>query len=270
MTVVPPPVRADPDPRLNTWIEQFHRDGFLVLKDLLPDDIVRELIEDLDRALGPASKPAAQADIHLRMFEKSPANLRLFDREPIASFAEHLIGDDRPAFGPDHVHVVHNNSFRTRTGQGISGWHQDEPPYYVVTDGKPPTNVRLPVLLFTCNYYLTDVGSIENGPTQFVPGSHLFGAAPPDTIDGTEWEERVVEAYGGPGTAILFSNQVWHRGAPNRSDRTRYVTQVSYAHRTIGARYFPYMNYVMPTHIYADASPRLKRLLGFLPPGPYG
>jgi hypothetical protein len=30
------------------------------------------------------------------------------------------------------------------------------------------------------------------------------------------------------------------------------------------------MNYQMPEHVYADANPRLKRLLGFLPKGPYG
>ena len=43
----------------------------------------------------------------------------------------------------------------------------------------------------------------------------------------------------------MFSCQTWHRGAPNQSDRTRYVTQVSYAHRTIGHRYYPFMNYVL-------------------------
>jgi len=30
------------------------------------------------------------------------------------------------------------------------------------------------------------------------------------------------------------------------------------------------MNYLMPEHIYADANPRLRRLLGFLPHGSYG
>ena len=30
------------------------------------------------------------------------------------------------------------------------------------------------------------------------------------------------------------------------------------------------MNYQMPEHVYQDADPRLKRLLGFLPHGAYG
>lgn len=271
MTTMYDAVRLDGEAPIGEWIERFHRDGFLVVQGLLPDELIATLKADLDARLGEAGQEGVKAELAYRMFETSPANLSLFDREPVVSFAEHLIGDDRPAFGAEHVHVVHNNSFRTRGGQGISNWHQDEPPYYVVTHGEPPTNVKLPVLLFTCNYYLTDVTAPEHGPTQFVPGSHLFGQAPPPGgLEGTAFEDRVVEAYGPAGTAVLFHCQVWHRGAPNQSDRVRYVTQVSYAHRTIGHRYFPFMNYVMPEHVYADANPRLKRLLGWVPPGPYG
>jgi len=48
------------------------------------------------------------------------------------------------------------------------------------------------------------------------------------------------------------------------------MTQVTYARRMIGHKYHPFMNYVMPQHVYQDANPRLKRLLGFLPSGAYG
>jgi ectoine hydroxylase-related dioxygenase (phytanoyl-CoA dioxygenase family) len=270
MTNAVSPVRADADPHLDDWIERFHRDGFLVVENALPDDLVRELRTDLDDAIGAAPNNAGQVEIQVRMFEHSKAHLRLFDHEPVVTFAERLISQDRPGLGPDHVHVVHNNAFRTPTQAGISTWHQDDPPHYLVTHGEPPGNVRLPVLLFTCNYYLTDVTEPRHGPTQFVPGSHLFGAHCPPTLEGTRWEQDVVTAYGGAGTAIMFSCQVWHRGHPNLSERTRYVSQVSYAHRLIGHRYFPFMNYVMPEHVYAGANPRLRRLLGFLPTGAYG
>ena len=68
----------------------------------------------------------------------------------------------------------------------------------------------------------------------------------------------------------MFNNQVWHRGAPNLSERVRYITQVSYARRLIGHKYSPFMNYQMPEHVYKEANPRRKRLLGFLPNGAYG
>lgn len=270
MTAVASAVRATADAPLDEWIARFHRDGFLVVEDALPEDLVRDLKSDLDDALGGPPTSAGNVEIAVRMFERSGANLRLFDHEPVVTFAERLISEDRPALGPDHVHVVHNNAFRTPPQAGISTWHQDEPPHYLVTHGEPPTNVRLPVLLFTCNYYLTDVTDLAHGPTQFVPGSHLFGAHCPPTMEGSPRQGDVVTAYGRAGTAIMFSCQVWHRGHPNLSERTRYVAQVSYAHRIIGHRYFPFMNYVMPDHVHAGANPRLRRLLGFLPTGAYG
>jgi ectoine hydroxylase-related dioxygenase (phytanoyl-CoA dioxygenase family) len=247
------------DTQIEEWVEQFHRDGYIFVHNVLPPDWVAELKADLEREVRDL-KPGAIAK---RLFETSKANLRLFDMEPLATFAETLVAPD--------CHVIHNNSFTTPPGsQGISRWHQDDPPHYLVTHGDPPTNVRLPVLLFTANYYLTDVTDPTHGPTEFIPGSHLFGAAPPTVIAGTQWEDQVVPCLGPAGSAVIFNNQVWHRGTPNRSERTRAITQVSYGRRIINSMYFPFMNYQMPEHVYADANPRLKRLLGFLPTGPYG
>jgi ectoine hydroxylase-related dioxygenase (phytanoyl-CoA dioxygenase family) len=245
------------------WVERFHRDGYLFLTDFLPPDTVAELRGDLSRALAEhRDQTGGPLELRTRMFEVSRANLRLFDLEPIVSFAEALIAPD--------CHVVHNNSFETPPGKGITTWHQDDAPHYLVTHGEPPANVRLPVLLFIANYYLTDVTEVEHGATEVIPGSHRFGAAPPPVMEGTRWQEQVVPCLGPAGSVVLFNNQVWHRGGPNRSDRTRAITQVSYARRLVGHKYFPFMNYIMPEHVYAGAGPRLRRLLGFLPTGAYG
>ena len=249
--------------QIAAWVEQFDRDGFLFLEDVLPPDVVAQLNADLDDALTEHPDNASGIiELHPRIFERSPANLRLFDREPIVSFAEALV--------EKNCHVVHNNSFRTPLGKGITTWHQDDAPHYIVTDGEPPTNVRLPVLPFTCNYYLTDVLTVEHGPTQAIPGSHLFGGSPPPQMEGTKWENKIVSCLGKAGSVVMFNNQVWHRGAPNNSDTVRCMTQVSYGRRSINHFYHPFMNYLMPAHCCENASPRLKRLLGFLPSAAYG
>jgi ectoine hydroxylase-related dioxygenase (phytanoyl-CoA dioxygenase family) len=246
------------------WVEQFHRDGFLFLQNVLPPDWVAELKADLDRELRANNEEGdGVIQLHHRMFETSRANLRLFDMEPIVTFAETLV--DRSC------HVVHNNSFRSPTGgKGITTWHQDDAPHYLVTHGEPPTNVRLPVLLFSCNYYLTDVTDVAHGPFQAVPGSHLFGTSCPPSLEGTKWENKLVSCLGNAGSVVMFNNQTWHRGGPNTSDRVRHVTQVSYGRRMVTHFFYPFMNYQMPEHVYRDANPRLKRLLGFLPSGAYG
>lgn len=249
--------------QIDQWVERFHREGYLFLEEVLPLEMIEELKADLDRELAANNEEGdGIIQLHHRMFETSAANLRLFELEPIVTFAERLIGTT--------THVVHNNSFRTPLGKGITTWHQDDPPHYLVTHGEAPTNVRLPVLLFTANYYLTDVTERKYGGTEVIPGSHLFGAPCPPVMEGTKWEPQIVSCLGKAGSVVMFNNQVWHRGGPNLSDRVRYITQVSYARRLVGHKYAPFMNYNMPTHCYEHATPRLKRLLGFLPSGAYG
>ncbi len=256
------------DAQVQEWVETFHRQGFLFLQDVLPPDWCAQLRQDLEWALenNPnglnSGSPAGRMHLSHRMFEHSEANRRLFDLEPIVTFAEALVAEN--------CHVIHNNSFQTFPGGGITTWHQDDAPHYLVTDGKPPTNVRLPVLLFTANYYLTDVTEVEYGGTEVIPSSHLFGASPPKALEESEWADQVQYNLGKAGSVVMFNNQVWHRGGPNQSQRTRYITQVTYARRLVGHKYYPFMNYAMPTAVYKDANPRLQRLLGFLNHGAYG
>jgi ectoine hydroxylase-related dioxygenase (phytanoyl-CoA dioxygenase family) len=262
--------KVDED-RLASWVEQFHAQGFLFLENVLPPDWCAELRGDLDRAMADREIVDRETDMNEnrlgyqlipRMFENSRANLRLFDLEPIVSFAEALVAED--------CHVIHNNSFLTYPGGGLTTWHQDDDPHYVVTDGAAPTNVRLPVLFFTANYYVTDVTEREHGGTEAIPGSHLFGAAPPEVMEGSEWEDQIQYNLGKAGSVVMFNNQVWHRGGPNQSERTRCITQVTYARRIVGHKYYPFMNYKMPEHVYEGSDDRKRRLLGFLPHGAYG
>ncbi len=260
---------SDPD-QVAEWVDTFHKDGYLFIENVLGEAHIAQLKKDLDWSF--ANLPTPDEDPHskisgqlcARMFEHSPANLNLFDLEPIASFAETVI---------PKCHVIHNNSFITPPGGGLITWHQDDPPHYIVTDGKPPTNVHLPVILFTCNYYLTDVTEVEHGSTETIPGSHLFGADVRDVNQTPEWEtyqDQIRPNLGKAGSVAIFNNQVWHRGGPNNSTRHRYITQVTYARRIVGHKYYPFMNYQMPEHVYKDADDRLKRLLGFLGHGAYG
>ncbi len=247
--------------QIQTWVEKFHQQGFLFLENVLPPAWCDELRHDLDRRLGDKRTNPENRNLATCMFESSPANLRLFDVEPIVSFAEALVAPN--------CHVIHNNSFYTPPGGGITNWHQDDPPHFLVTHGAPPTNIRLPVLVFTANYYLTDVTEKENGGTETIPGSHLFGAPPPDKLEESPWKDQIHYNLGQAGSVVMFNNQVWHRGGPNQSDRTRYITQITYGRRLIGHKYFPFMNYTMPQHVYENAAPRLRRLLGFLERGAY-
>src|SRR5437879_5399530 len=101
--------------QIKEWVEQFHRDGYLFIENVLTPDMVAPLKADLDRALVANNEEGGGViQLHHRMFEISEANLRLFDMEPIVTFAEALIATT--------THVIHNNSFRTPLGKGITTW----------------------------------------------------------------------------------------------------------------------------------------------------
>jgi ectoine hydroxylase-related dioxygenase (phytanoyl-CoA dioxygenase family) len=264
--------------QLHEWIEFFHANGFIVIHNVLTLGMCESLRKDLDEALTRENSEKSKK-IMKRMFEHSQHNLNLFDLEPIVTFAEYLIGGangagysmDDGIINANTIHIIHNNSFKLPPNtDGLAGnkWHQDDTPHLLSLDGQPLTNVRLNVLAFTANYYLTDVLSEENGPTQVIPGSHLFGKFCSGDITG--YEDRVHSCLGAMGSVVCFNNQVWHRGSRNTSNLTRYITQVTYAKRLVGHKYAPFMNYQMPSHCYENASPRLKQLLGFLPNGAYG
>ena len=100
--------------KIDAWVDQFHRDGYLFLNNVLSPEHVAELRSDLDRELeDQPANPAARIELHHRMFETSRANLRLFDLEPIVTFAEALIAQV--------CHVIHNNSFRLCVGVRVLG-----------------------------------------------------------------------------------------------------------------------------------------------------
>jgi ectoine hydroxylase-related dioxygenase (phytanoyl-CoA dioxygenase family) len=266
------------------WIENFHRDGFLVVPEVLSGKTCETLRNDLDHIL----KEKKKGTIKKRLFETSNANLELFWQEPIVSFAEYIIADngsdevlpyeelasfDKGIPSCNECHVIHNNSFKIRAGRdglGGSTWHQDDTPHITSLDGNPLTNVRLNVLAITCLYYLTDVPTPEYGPTQFIRGSHLFGLHCTNSR-AEKHQDKVVSALGPAGTCVIVNNQTWHRGGPNFSDRDRYCTQISYAKRLVGHKYGTFMNYQMPKHVYENIhDPRKLRLLGFLGHGAYG
>ncbi|MCA9002000.1 MAG: hypothetical protein KDB61_08760, partial [Planctomycetes bacterium] len=68
----------------------------------------------------------------------------------------------------------------------------------------------------------------------------------------------------------LHNGQCWHRGSPNRSDRTRYMFQLSYAKRWVSQRFHPFVNYELPARVVARADERRRRVLGMHPMGDYG
>ena len=205
----------------------------------------------------------------MRMFEYDRSFRDLIVREPFASLAEAVLGDQ--------CHVMGQNALFTEpnpdaTVDGPGGWHLDD----LVQFPLPPEIARHdPGVPLPCNVMqlftpLTSIDSVACGPTQVVPQSHYAGRRP--TIqDRPHFDGNgPVSILAEPGDAYIFNNQVWHRGAPNASDRSRLLGGATYSKRFVAQRFFPFIDYHMPEHVWEGAGPRLQRMLGRHKHGSYG
>ncbi len=214
-----------PDDAMRVVLDQFHRDGFALIKGVLSAAecaFFRQRTDELSR--DPSICPPGGDD---RLFILRNAELydrafvELFLREPIYSLVQQILGPD--------CRFCAQNVIRNRPGAAISHWHVDDILEYPLPPEVPQWDprTRLPVMWLSVQVALTDLLTTEAGPTEVVPGSQRSGRLPADkdpVFAGRGAEPVLCQA----GDIYLFNHQVWHRGRPNQSQGTRYLMQLQY------------------------------------------
>lgn len=245
-------------------LDEFHREGVALVPGVLTADEVTAIRDVTDRAID------KEKDKHLTepvygtpVLRYTQSINRLFCdmlvREPFLSLAEAVLGPN--------VGFVGQNVIRSGKDAGISRWHVDDilefplPPEIPRHDAR----IQMPVFWFSFQIALSDIDSYDNGPTEFVPGSHYSGRRPPEgeqaqmMFDGRGPKPVLCKA----GDIYLFNHQTWHRGSVNRSDRTRYLMQNQYCKAWAKGRFALKLNdSTLSEAELADASPRLRQLVG--------
>jgi hypothetical protein len=246
----------------------FFRDGFRLVPEVLSAPEVASLRDAVDELFADekwkASDNVYNPIIAARLFETNPIFQDMLTREPLISLAENILGED--------CHLIAQNIVRNPPGQAIDTFHMDDPVMFPIAPGMERHDPRLqmPVNILTYQIPLTDIPSLEYGPTEYVPGSHYAGREPDDPKNPSFEGRGAVPVLCSAGDVYLHNSQCWHRGMPNTSDRTRYLFQVGYARRWVSQRLFPFVNYQIPAHVLDRADERRKRVLGIHPKGNYG
>jgi ectoine hydroxylase-related dioxygenase (phytanoyl-CoA dioxygenase family) len=257
---------------IESKVQQFHKDGYLVLPGILPADDVARLRAGLEDAFDRPSEESTSYNMpemwRPKMFEHGEPFEKLVDHPATIDLVEAILGDN--------CHLIAMSALRTLPDNGIDSWHADETVRFPIPRGvQLDERIQVPCFIVNLNYYLCDVDE-EVGPTQFVPGSHRSGRQPEDEDrdkDGNPFfeDQGMVSALGPAGTCVMWHDQTWHRGAKNLSrDRVRWVQQAPYGRRFISQRFYPFIKYRMPEEILERANPRRQRLLGMHSRGAYG
>ncbi|WP_425408940.1 phytanoyl-CoA dioxygenase family protein [Hyphococcus sp.] len=208
---------------------QFDRDGYLIFENVLTAN-------ELD-AINAALAPYLQQDLKGRnefeghesnrvyaMLAKSPLFGDLVTHPLALKFVEADLGED--------CLLSACLAIKLHPGETAQPWHYDDSHYRW-----PRPRPSLGVSCFWAIDELTD----ENGATEILPGSHLWGD---DQVEGSVAAEdfnKEQRRMGDPGaradakkalmpagSLMLAKGTLWHRGGANRSDKARLIITPQY------------------------------------------
>ncbi|HLI80848.1 MAG TPA: phytanoyl-CoA dioxygenase family protein [Candidatus Binataceae bacterium] len=212
-------------------IEQFRRDGFVVIDHLLTDDEVEKFGAAVDRAVADRKRGDARALGEKSLYEQSftqcmnlwednPEVLPLTFHPKISETAATLIGVPR-------LRLWHDQALYKDAGGRYTEPHQDQP-YWPMDE------------IDTLSAWITFDGSTrENGCMAYVPGSHLVGVKKFVNIFTADEKVKILEEpkiaaiapvyVEVPRGAVAFHHGLTvHLAGANRSTRTRRVHTMIY------------------------------------------
>ena len=227
---------APPDqPALTAIAEEFFGEGYALIPNVLSAEEVAALRAKTDEYAVTADQKskhitfAATAFVLRYCHELDPLFQAITTHSSIIQVVEAVLGADARF---NAMNVIRNGQ-----GQAISNWHVDDVLEFPLPPDIPrfDARIRMPVLWLTVQVALSDIDSLEHGPTQFVPTSHYSGRKP---SQNPEFEGQGPHSvFCKAGDIYLTNHQCWHRGAPNLSERTRYLMQLQYAQRWADRRF---------------------------------
>jgi Protein involved in biosynthesis of mitomycin antibiotics/polyketide fumonisin len=201
---------------------QFERDGYLIVPGALTEEKVEELNGAVDRILV-QEKESLAYNVY-NSVERDPAILSLIDHPSLLPLIVNLLGYNI------QLHISHltvrkpnPESLKTETNSFID-WHQDGPnPKF------PSIRGLTSVYYLKVCYILSDMSQPNRGNTKVIRGSHSQPDFRPVQTDVNVPLEGEVQLCGKPGDAFIFSQNLWHAGAPNRSEFTRRQLFIGYS-----------------------------------------
>lgn len=241
----------------------FARDGFFVLEDVLPDDLVEELIPIVDRVdqeyrreegIAPDKRSnkldfIGKDDLFLELidwYKTFPKVWGLMNWN-INLYHSHMIVT--PPAGP--------GKSLEKDGLGL-GWHQDSGRLNQDFETDPRPMVSLKVAFF-----LTDASAPGRGNFTVVPGSQKSNTFPGE--DRKALPEGAIQACVPKGGAVVFDRRVWHSSSENYWDSPRRTLFYGYSYRWLRPR-----DNMTVAHYMDRSDPIRQQLLGASPSGGYG
>lgn len=231
-------------------LDTFNNDGYLVVEDALPPEMIQRLTQVVD-GIEDEERKRQDLDSHqilqkFRTVIEDDIFLQLLDWPQTFPLVWDILGWNIQLY-ISHLIVYPAEPEKDKVLTG--GWHQD--------GGRPVQEMERPQprLSLKISYWLSNVDSPDNGAMQIIPGSHKRDALP---LSSDSDSEKILDLCVKAGTAVLFDRRMWHRRGLNTSNTSRKVLFFGYSYRWLRGLDFN----LMPEEILKKCDPIRRQLLG--------
>ncbi len=238
---------------------QFEKDGYFVIEEAIPPELVRRLTVAVDRidAEERAARGVGPRDglNILDFIGRDDVFLELLDWPKTFPKVWGILGWNIQLY---HSHMIITPPKAT-SGPGQRGlnWHKDSGRLNRELETDPQPRISLKVAFF-----LTDTSELGRANLYVIPGSHLQ-----NTLERPEEgePEGATAVRVKPGTAVFFDRRIWHASSPNVSEVPRKVLFYGYSYRWLRPR-----DNMTVAHYMERCDSIQRQLLGVSPNGGFG
>ncbi len=225
--------------------ETIRRDGYVVAPDLISPHDVCEIKDSLapwlqERLFGRNDFEGFRSERVYALLAKAPAIARIVEHPVVLAVCDRLL---RP-----HYRLSACLAIQVHPGETPQGWHSDDG-YVALPRPRPMLGVSA--------IWAFDDFTDDNGATEVIPGSHLWGGADQAAPD----DARAVRIRMRAGSAVLFAGTLVHRGGAHRGTTTRLGITPQYCEPWV--RQIENMALAVPPELARGYSERIQELLGY-------
>lgn len=228
---------------IDTLWQAYERDGYVVVENVLDADALAKIRSALEPHLTKTGRndfEGFKSNRVYAMIEKQPEVFGALAAHPLAlAMAERELGAS--------CLLSAMLAIRLLPGETVQDWHYDDEQIMV-----PRPRASYGVSAF---WAISDT-TVENGATEVIPGSHLWGTERP----GREPADAIAVPMAA-GSLMLAKGTLFHRGGANQTDEPRLIITPQYCPGW--ARPLENMGLAVSQETAARLPKRVRELIGY-------
>ncbi|NKC01620.1 MAG: phytanoyl-CoA dioxygenase family protein [Pseudomonadales bacterium] len=236
---------ANENTQLDQYLSQLAVDGYTVIEQLIPEQLVQRIRSELDpylqkKKMGRNNFEGEHSERVYALLAKSHAMAEIIEHETILAILDRLLP----------------NNYLLSAALAINVHPGETPQPFHIDDGAGGLGLPRPRQAYGIStIWAFDDFTADNGATEVVPGSHHW----PD--DREPQESEIVKVTMPAGSVVVFQGTLLHRGGANNSQDIRLGITPQYC--APGLRQIENMVLAVPPEKARYYSDKIQNMLGY-------